>query len=97
MTEIGGVFNTVDPPGSIYGEVNGLDDHGNAVGWFCTTEECTEDGQGAQGFLYSGGNFTIFSFPGATYTLLSGINNAGVLAGSYLDAAGNAHGFLATP
>ena len=98
MTDIGGVFTTIDPPGSIYTFIQGLDDDDNAVGWFCTTDECTHaGGNGVQGFLYSGGNFTIFNFPGAVSTYLVGINNAGVLVGFYLDAAGNAHGFLATP
>jgi len=97
MTDIGGVFASVDPPGSIYSSVVGLDDHGNAVGWFCTSDECTHDGVGSQGFLYSGGTFTIFNFPGSIATFVQGINNAGVLLGIYVDAAGNGHGFLATP
>ena len=98
MTDIAGVFSTLDPPGSIYTFIQGLDDHDNAVGWFCTTTECEHYGNpGEQGFLYSGGNFTIFNYPGAVATYLLGINNAGVLLGIYTDAAGNDHGFLATP
>jgi hypothetical protein len=98
MTDIGGVFTTLDPPGSIYTFIQGLDDHDNAVGWFCTTTECEHAGGGGeQGFLYSGGNFTIFNFPGAVSTYLLGISNAGVLVGYYQDVAGNFHGFLATP
>jgi hypothetical protein len=97
MIDVGGVFSTVDPPGSIYTYIQGLDDHGNAVGWFCTSNECTHKGVGTQGFLYSGGTFTVFNFPGSIATFLQGINDAGVLLGIYVDAAGNGHGFLATP
>ena len=97
MLDIGGVFSTIDPPGSIETTIQGLDDNDNAAGWFCTTTECEHNLVGAQGFLYSGGNFTIYNFPGANATALVGINHAGVLLGTYIDVAGNYHGFLATP
>jgi hypothetical protein len=51
---------------------------------------------GAQGFIYQNGAFAAFSYPGATATNLTGINDAGDLLGTYVNA-GVSYAFLATP
>jgi hypothetical protein len=38
--------------------------------------------------------FLTIDYPGATYTLASGINCQGDVVGSYIDAAGKRHGFF---
>jgi hypothetical protein len=48
---------------------------------------------GLPGFLYRSGIFAAIELTGAA----GGINNAGRIVGSYLDASGQSHGFLATP
>src|SRR5439155_8271843 len=34
------------------------------------------------------------AYPGATFTMVNGINNSNVVVGSYFDSADNVHGFL---
>jgi hypothetical protein len=50
-------------------------------------------GQNYDGFLYSGGVFTTIDVPGGNATLANGINDAGQIAGYYVDSSGE-HGFL---
>ena len=45
------------------------------------------------GFLLSGGTYTLIAVPGAVSTYTEGINKYGVIAGYYLDTSGNSHGF----
>jgi hypothetical protein len=49
------------------------------------------------GFIDNKGEFTTIAIPGADYTYLYDINNAGQILGYYQDANGNAGGFLLTP
>jgi probable HAF family extracellular repeat protein len=46
------------------------------VGFSCSASAC-------QGFFYSGGSFTNFSFPGSVDTAAFGINNSGQIVGQY--------------
>lgn len=48
------------------------------------------------GFLWSStkGEGELYDYPGATQTVLSGINDAGLAVGTYVDNAGNSHGFF---
>jgi hypothetical protein len=48
------------------------------------------------GFVYANAAATLIDVPGATSTIVYGINNAGVLVGTYIDASGT-HGFMASP
>jgi probable HAF family extracellular repeat protein len=48
----------------------------------------------ATGFLKDGDNYTLFDYPGATYTQAYGINNSGQIVGYYSDTIGGRHGFL---
>jgi hypothetical protein len=47
------------------------------------------------GFVVLGGTFYAFDFPGASFTDANGLNNSGVIVGSYLDASGTEHGYTA--
>src|SRR5207249_3467655 len=48
-------------------------------------------------FLINGGNLTFFTVPGAANgTFASGLNDAGRIVGTYLDAREISHGFLLT-
>jgi uncharacterized membrane protein len=46
------------------------------------------------GFLWDDGDFATIDVPGATATVVLGINNRGQMVGSYIDADGAYHGFL---
>jgi len=50
-------------------------------------------GQG-HGFVFDGTNFTSVDVPGATLTVIKGINLAGNIVGYSAHAAGKSHGFL---
>jgi hypothetical protein len=101
----GGSFTTVDPPGSTLTYINSVAPSGEIVGVYCDTAYCASQGGFAQnhGFvLASNGTFTRFDAPGGgqihplIYTLgpPPSINPVGAIAGTYLDASGNEHGFL---
>jgi uncharacterized membrane protein len=49
------------------------------------------------GLLLSEGVYTTFDFPGAHGTAAFGINDHGVIVGSYQDSFGRFHGYLRTP
>jgi probable HAF family extracellular repeat protein len=48
----------------------------------------------SEGFLDKSGVFTFLQFPGSTFTQALGLNNDGDVVGSFVDAAGNTHGFI---
>src|SRR5438046_530116 len=48
-------------------------------------------------FVKDSAGYHTFEFPGAILTRAFGINFAGQIVGSFRDAAGDAHGFVATP
>ena len=50
-----------------------------------------------EGFLDSGGVFSLIDVPGASSTHVFGINNLGQIVGTYTENDGSSHGFLATP
>ena len=50
--------------------------------------------RGVHGFVWDDGDVTTIDVPGATATLVLGINNHGDTVGSYIDADGRYHGFL---
>jgi hypothetical protein len=93
----GDTYTAIDFPGAVYTNSTGINDAGDIVGTYCTTSQCISTNEGAQGYLLSGGVFTTIAIPGEFYTFLVVINNNGVLLGGYVDAAGLAVSFLATP
>jgi len=49
----------------------------------------------SHGFLYSGGSFTLFDYPGASSTIPFGINDSGLISGTaYMNQNTTAFGFL---
>ena len=63
-----GNYQTIYVPGSVYTEVQGMNNQGEVVGFYY-------DGITSHGFLWTGGdNYTTIDFPGADFTVLSGIN-----------------------
>lgn len=79
----GGVFSRLDAPGEGQPPGLGINDASQIVGF--------------PGFLYTNGTFAAIDVTGAAQrTEHGGIDNAGAIAGSYLDARGIEHGFIAT-
>lgn len=81
-------FTTIDFPGAILTSVNGINDNGDMVGNYDTTQ--------VHGFLLSGGVFTSIDFPGTgVSTWCEGINDNGDIVGWYV-APGDVepHAFL---
>jgi len=83
----GGVFTTVDPPGTVFTEAYAINDSDAIVGSF------SNDNQTNQGFLLQSSTYTTIDFPGAINTWCYGINNAGQIVGFYEDASFITHGF----
>ena len=78
------------PGGSLGTFATAINDRGDIVGYFSIG-----DGS-SHGFLFGADDtFTVLNVPfaGVTSTFLHGINNAGAIVGSYIDAAGQ-HGFV---
>lgn len=68
----------------------GINDLGQIVGAY-------NDGTTYHCFLYSSGSYIIIPDPpGSTLTICTGINNAAQVAGYFLDAQSQQHGFIAT-
>ena len=83
----------------VFSQILGINDNGLAVGYF-------GDSTGSQhGFFYdtNTGKYTFLDNPAARFhngveiTQITGINNAGDIAGFYTDANGTFHSFIATP
>lgn len=51
-------------------------------------------GEAVRGYLLSAGNFTSIEVPDATWTQASAINDAGLVAGHFVDKGNKTHGFL---
>jgi probable HAF family extracellular repeat protein len=91
-----GSYNTVDAPGTAFNQLLGINDGGTAVG-YSSTDPAGMISQLA--YTEKGGIFTYlngFLPGGAMNNQAVGINNAGTVAGFYVDSVGNTHGFLLT-
>src|SRR6266567_4952490 len=70
-------FTTIDFPGAVLTDAEGINPGGEIVGWYV-------DSAGKQhGFLLSGGQFTSIDYPGAIATDARGISPDGDIVGSY--------------
>lgn len=79
-----GVFSSFsDPSAPSQTQALGINDFGTIVGM-----------AGVNGFRLSGGKFTTIRFPGSTRTVAHGINNSGIIVGTYGDAKNFSHGFM---
>jgi len=83
FTWVSGTFTPIAVPGSVSAQATDVNNAGSVVGF-----------SGSEGFLDVAGVFTFLQFPGATATVADGLNNNGQVVGSYMDAAGNTHGFI---
>jgi uncharacterized membrane protein len=79
-----GVYTTLDRPGSLDTELNGINGAGHIVG---------ASDFGEHGFLYRDGTFTSIEVPGASATSPIGINDQGQIVGIYV-AGGQTFPFL---
>jgi hypothetical protein len=92
-----GSITTLDFPGSTNTNCQDINDSGEIVGSTVVADV-------RHGYLYSNGKFTQIDYPGASTagsgaplsgTDTHGINASGVIVGTYTDAAGVIHGFIA--
>ena len=88
FTLIDGVFSTYDVPGSLKTVFYGLNNAGQAVGFYRDSDEIDH------GVIVQDGELTQFNFPGAAQTEIYGISETGIFAGNIIDAAGVIHGFM---
>ena len=88
FTLIDGVFSTYDVPGSLKTVFYGLNNAGQAVGFY------RDSGEIDHGVIVQDGELTQFDFPGAAQTEIYGISETGIFAGNIIDAAGVIHGFM---
>lgn len=70
-------FTTIDVPGAVGTNVNGINSLGELVGNYATSSNGP-----SSGFIYSGGNFTLFNYPGASSTIAFGINDSSLISGT---------------
>jgi hypothetical protein len=86
-----GVFQEIRVSGSTFTLPRSINTWGHSTGLACTTEWC-------QCFVrnYYSGALELFNVPGAGHTDCHVITDKGELAGIYLDAEWNFHGFVAT-
>ncbi len=85
-------YSTIDVPGQADTEGNGINTAGQIVGYYYDTLSVQH------GFLYSGGTFTQFDYPGSTNeTYAYRINDFGQIVGRTFVPANGYIGFLRTP
>ncbi|KAJ3390281.1 hypothetical protein HDU84_007662 [Entophlyctis sp. JEL0112] len=86
-------FASITPPSSFNcasTTATSTNSNGDVVG-FCETATNT-----TVSFYANSGNYIMFSVPGSTNTQAFGINQLQTVVGSYVDEAGDTHGFVAT-
>ena len=88
FTLIDGVFSKYDFPDSKNTYLYGLNNRGQAVGFYEGSDEVSH------GLIAGNGEMTRFDFPGASETYIFGISEIGQLAGNFADASGFIHGFV---
>jgi len=98
-------FLLLQPSGAATSYATGINASGDVVGGFCTASDpCAElvgeHGYEFEGVEFGGPIFNQIDYPGASSTTANGINNAGVIVGTYClsEAAcpwdGGDHGFM---
>jgi autotransporter passenger strand-loop-strand repeat protein/probable HAF family extracellular repeat protein len=90
----GSTFTSIsNPPSAIGALAAAINDSGQTVGDYETSAGTGGSGT-VDGFLFSGGTFATLVDPFAEYTIPTGINDSGEVAGDYIDSSGVVHGFL---
>ncbi len=92
--DIGGLVTVVTIPGSSFINTTAINNVDVAVGLYTLVTDSTD-----RGFIRdSQGNLTYpIDFPGSTGTIMRGINDHGLIVGSYFDQNSKDHGFLFRP
>jgi hypothetical protein len=93
-TDIGGTFQTVDAPGTIFNQALGINDSNTTVGYFAADQAGMT---GQQAYVQSGGSFVNISLllpPTNQNSQATGINNAGTVVGFYLPTGLTSIGFM---
>ena len=88
FTLIDGVLSTYGVPDSLTFGFYGLNNAGQAVGFYQDANEISH------GVIVQNGELTQFDFPGAAETEIFGISESGLLIGDIFDADGAIHGFV---
>ena len=88
FTLIDGVLSTYDVPDSLTFGFYGLNNAGQAVGFYQDANEVSH------GVIVQDGELTQFDFPGAAETEIFGVSESGLLIGDIFDADGAIHGFV---
>ena len=85
----GSTFTSIVHPKAVVGTtLSGINKYNSIVGWY------EDAGVGQHGFKrYSNGSFVTLNYPGSQYTLPTGINDSGTVAGWFSDSTGE-HGFI---
>jgi hypothetical protein len=88
-----------DVPGSNLTQAWDMNVEGDVVGvWGNNADPIVIDGYPFHGFLRDRtGKFIDIEYPGSIDTHVFGINDLGVIVGSYVDTSNNVHGFVARP
>jgi len=96
-----GDFQTIDFPSGGSFPCTGprwINERGDIVGIYVVANSADECSGGAlRGFLLRQGKYIAIDVPGSTSTSVLGINDDGVIVGSYSDKQGVDHGFKAVP
>ena len=88
LEEFGGVFAVFTLPNAPNGaQATGINNAQDVCGFFIDGNNVTH------GWLLVTGTFTVLDYPGASSTSALGLNNKGLLVGSYTDSVGS-HGFV---
>lgn len=88
----GGVYQSIQYPGSTFTQPLGLNDNGEVVGTY------TDMAGVIHAFTYLNGVYTSFDAPGAlTMTTANGVNDNGDIVGFFMNASGATVGFEAVP
>lgn len=88
FTLIDGILATYDVPDSLTFGFYGLNNAGQAVGFYQDANEISH------GVIAQDGELTQFDFPGAAETEIFGVSESGLLIGDIFDAGGAIHGFV---
>ena len=82
-------FITLAFPGSIQSQAWGIDPSGRVVVGAYRTED-----DAVHGFVFARGAFTTIDYPGAAFSIATGINGRGEIVGWCEDANGIQHGYV---
>jgi len=86
-------FTTLNVPGNINNTAQAINDLGVIVGSTYNPKGTTN----GDGFIYSHGSYTIYDYPGSTFTILYGLSDGGAMVGDCQNADGSYSAFVLSP